>query len=327
MQTAKTFETMAPTGPNTEKRCDKCINRKYQCRQCSGKPATHITRTALQKKARETGEVAPALAKYRTQSNQNEREQRAQKKLYGFKIEPDERRCEGPDGKTGTCQKLRISYCSPPGYSFCTTCHRKAFPAAAATVRAASSAARADRSKRSADLAAKKCAGQEPIGSGKVGKFCPNSICGENSIFKALTKAGLTADEARAAMQVPGTLMLAVDAYKRSGQCYPCFLNAHPTHAKTLKTPTQCKGTDGAGIRCQRTAAEKGLCDEHSGKKARILALPCRNAASTCTSGESRAPGRSGLCQSCLDAFEVTVNAQAARFTPAEPLSKRRKKG
>ena len=319
---------MAPTSPTPAERCDKCRNRAYQCRQCSGNTDKHPKRTALQKKARETGEVAPALAKYRKQSNQNEREQRAQKKLYGFKIEPDERRCKGPDGKTGTsCQHLRVSSCSPPGYSFCTTCHHKANPAAAAPVRAASSAARAARQKRSADLAAKKCAGQEPIGSGKVGKVCPNSICGENSIFKALTKAGLTADEARAAMQVPGTLMLAVDAYKRSGQCYPCFLNAHPTHAKTLKTHTQCKGTDGAGIRCQRTAAEKGLCNEHSGKEARRRALPCRNAASTCTSGESRASGRSGLCQSCLDAIEVTVSAQAARFTPAEPLSKRRKKG
>ena len=324
MQTAKTFETMAPTGPNTEKRCDKCINRKYQCRKCSGKPATHITRTALRKKARETGEVAPALAKYRKQCNQNGREQRAQKKIYGFKIEHDERRCKGPDGKTGTCQKLRVSYCSPPGYSFCTTCYRKAFPAAAATVRAARSAARP---KRSADLAAKKCAGQEPIGSGKVGKVCPNSIRGENSILKALTQTGISREVARAAMQEPGLLQIAVDAYDRSGQCYQCFLKAHLTHAQTLKDRTQCKGTDGAGIRCQRTAAGKGLCDEHSGKKARRRALPCRNAASTCTSGESRAPGKSGLCQSCLDAIEVTVSAQAARFPPAEPLSKRRKKG
>jgi hypothetical protein len=203
-------------------------------------------------------------------------------------------------------------------------CYRNAYPAASATVRAAR---RAARPKRSADLAAKKCVGQEPIGSGRVGKVCPNPISGENSIFKALKQAGLTADEARAAMQAPGILQIAVDAYDRSGQCYQCFLKAHLTHAETLKTHTRCKGTDGAGIRCQRTAAEKGLCDEHSGKKARILALPCRNAASTCTSGESRAPGRSGLCQSCLDAIEVTVSAQAARFTPAEPLSKRRKKG
>ena len=327
MQTAKTFETMAPTGPNTEKRCDKCINRKYQCRQCSGKRDSTPTRTALRKKARETGDVTPALAKYRKQCCENEREQRQQRKKYGIKFKNDERKCKGPDGQTGTCGKTRVSKCSPPGYSFCTTCYHKANPAAAATVRAASSAARAARQKRSADLAAKKCVGQEPIGSGKVGKVCPNSICGENSIFKALTKAGLTADEARAAMQVPGTLMLAVAAYDRSGQCYPCFLNAHPTHAQTLKDRTQCKGKDGAGSRCQRTAVENGLCDVHSGRKARTLALPCRNAGSTCTSGESRAPGSRGLCQPCLDAFELIVDAQAAKFPAVGPPTKRRKKG
>jgi hypothetical protein len=170
--------------------------------------------------------------------------------------------------------------------------------------------------------------GQEPIGSGRVGKVCPNPISGANPITAALQRAGMSLEVARAAMQAPGLLKLAVDAYDRSGQCYPCFLKAHLTHAQTLKDRTKCTGNDGAGSRCQRTqaATQKGLCDVHSGRHARTLAQPCRNAGSTCTSGESRAPGRSGLCQSCLDAIELIVSAQAARFTPAEPLSKRRKK-
>jgi hypothetical protein len=143
----------------------------------------------------------------------------------------------------------------------------------------------------------------------------------------ALTKTGISLEVARAAMQEPGLLQIAVNAYDRSGQCYPCFLKAHLTHAQTLKDRTQCKGTDGAGIRCQRSAAEKGLCGVHCGRRARTLALPCRNAGSTCTSGESRAHGKSGLCQRCLDAIELIVNAQAARFPPPEPPTKRRKKG
>ena len=315
---------MAPTSPTKKKRCSNCTNRAYQCRQCSGKRKRTPTRTALQKKARETGVVAPKLDQYRKQANKNDREQRQQKKLHGFKIEHDDRRCKGPDGQTGTCGKTRVSSCSPAGYSFCTACYTMAYPAEAATVRAAR---RAARPKRSADLATKKCVGQEPIGSVKVGRACPNPVSGANPITAALQRAGMSLEEARAAMQAPGILKIAVDAHDRSGQCYPCFLKAHPTHAQTLKDRTQCKGTDGAGIRCQRTAKEKGLCGVHSGRNARTLALPCRNADSTCTSGESRAPGRSGLCQSCLDAIEVTVSAQAARFTPAEPLSKRRKKG
>jgi hypothetical protein len=319
---------MAPTSPTTGKRCVQCMNRAYQCRQCSGKRDRNPTRTALIKKARETGVVAPALDKCRKQHNKNDREQRASKKLHGFKIKHDERRCKGPDGKTGTsCQHLRVSSSSPRGFSFCTACYHKAYPEASAASRAASRAASsAARQKRSADLATKKCAGQEPIGSSKVGKVCPKLISGEHSIAAALQRAGMSLKVAGAAMQVPGPLKFAVIAYDRSGQCYPCFLNAHPTHAETLKTHTQCKGTDGAGIRCQRTAAEKGLCGVHSGRNARTLALPCRNADSTCTSGESRAPGRR-VCQRCLDAVELIVNAQAAKSTPAEPPSKRRKKG
>jgi hypothetical protein len=315
---------MAPTSPTPAERCVKCRNRAYQCRQCSGKRATHPTRTALQKKARETGDVALELDNYRKQANKNEREQRVQKKLYGFPTDDRDRRCKGPDGQTGTCGKTRVSSCSPPGYSFCTTCHRKAYPAASATFRAAR---RAARPKRSADLATKKCAGQEPIGSGEVGKVCPNPISGASPITAALQRAGMSLEVARAAMQAPGLLKLAVDAYDRSGQCYPCFLKAHLTHAQTLKDRTQCTGNDGAGIRCERSAAEKGLCGVHSGKDARRLALPCRNAGSTCTSGESRASGRRGLCQPCLDAFELIANAQAAHFPPVEPPTKRRKQG
>jgi hypothetical protein len=319
---------MAPKSTKPEeKRCVNCINRPYQCRQCSGKPDTQHKRTALRKKARETGDVTPALAKYRKQCCENEREQRQQRKKYGIKFKNDERKCKGPDGQTGTCGKTRVSSCSPAGYSFCTACYTMAYPAEAATVRAACRAARAARPKRSAGLATKKkCAGQEPIGSGKVGKVCPNPISGANPITAALQRAGMSLEEARAAMQAPGILKIAVDAHDRSGQCYPCFLKAHPTHAQTLKDRTQCKGTDGAGSRCQRSATEKGLCGVHSGNNARILALPCRNAGSTCASGESRACWR-GLCQPCLDAFELIVDAHAARFTPAEPPSKRRKKG
>ena len=317
---------MAPTSPTQEKRCDKCTNRAYQCRECSGKPLIHRKRKTLQKKARETGEVDPELDNYRKQGKKNDREQREQKKLYGFPT--DERRCKGPDGQTGTCGKTRVSSCSPAGYSFCTACYTKAYPAEAATVRAANTARCAARKKRRAGLATKKkCAGQEPIGSGKVGKVCPNPISGANPITAALQRAGMSLEVARDAMQTPGLLKIAVDAYGRSGQCYPCFLKAHPTHAQTLKDRTQCTGNDGAGIRCQRLAVEKGLCDVHSGRHARTLAQPCRNAGSTCTSGKPRTSKKRGLCQQCHDAFERIANAQAARFPPPEPPTKRRKKG
>ena len=97
--------------------------------------------------------------------------------------------------------------------------------------------------------------------------------------------------------------------------------NAHPGHAETLKNRTQCNGNDAPGNRCQRTATRKGLCDTHCARRARTL--PCRN--SGCESGESRAPGKRGLCQPCLDAFNRTVEEQAAKYPPVGPLGKRRR--
>jgi hypothetical protein len=97
-------------------------------------------------------------------------------------------------------------------------------------------------------------------------------------------------------------------------------LKTHLTHAQTLKDRTKCTGNDGAGSRCQRTATQKGLCDTHQ-----ACTLACRG--TQCDSGKPPTSKKRGLCQPCLDAFELIVNAQAARFTPAEPPTKRRKQG
>ncbi len=127
---------MAPKTRKSEKRCSKC-NRPNKGCYCKWNAA----KKALREEAKGTGIVKPELAKLREQSNRNDREQRAARKRNNFTSDHDKRRCKGPDGRTGTCQKLRASKCSPPGFSFCKACYRKAYPAASATVRAASTAA------------------------------------------------------------------------------------------------------------------------------------------------------------------------------------------
>ena len=315
-----TLDTMAPTSPTPERRCGKCQASPKQCSTCKFNAA----RKALRDTARETSVVAPRLIKIREQHKKNTREQRKSAKANGCTYgKPDQRKCKGPDGKTGNCEKFRKSACSPPGFSFCMACYRKAFPEG-------HEAFLASAKNRRAALATKTCVGQ------RNGKVCSKLFSDENGIAAALRRAGLTAPAALAAMQTPGILKFAVDAHHRSGMCLTCFLKAHPNHAKALKDHTQCTGHDDAGKRCQRTAQKRGLCAHHHARtlpcrdtgeprtsKKRARTLPCRNSA--CTSGEPRVPRKGGLCQQCLDAFNLTVKEQAAKFTPVGRPGKRRR--
>ena len=271
------------------------------------------------------GVVHPRLVKYREQHSQNARAQRVEKAKYGFP--DDERRCKAPDGTTGNaCNKRRDPRFSRNGLTFCSTCFANAYPDDHAKVL---SGCRKRKAELRSARATRTCVGLEPNGGAKD---CPNPI-NANGIAEALQRAGLTAPAARAAMQAPGVLQLAVAAYVRSAQCLKCFLFAHPTHAKTLKESTQCTFEgDASGSRCRRTAQKKGLCATHqppthpstSKKPARPLPLPCRDSA--CTSGQPRVSRKRGLCQPCLDAFDRIVKAQAAEFPPVEPPCKRQRR-
>jgi hypothetical protein len=137
----------------------------------------------------------------------------------------------------------------------------------------------------------------------------------------------MKADAFRAATQEAGGLKSLVEAFKQSKQCLSGFQITYPNWADILRQFTQCIFEGVAGVRCQRTAYVEGLCDTHHAAKLPPAKTRCSDI--ECSSGEPgvRKGRKVGRCQPCLDAFELIVNAQAARFTPAEPPTKRRKKG